>query len=51
MPGDIDGKTVDLVSENLQNKHLEGRDASIGNLPAFENFPDLTDVQETDNVI
>ena len=28
MPGDIDSETGDLVSETLENKHLEERDVN-----------------------
>ena len=48
--GCIHSKMGDLFSETLQNKYLEGRDASIGNLPTFENCPDLTVAQATDDV-
>ena len=44
MPGDVDEKTGDLVSETLESKHPIGRDVKINILPIFESCPELTKI-------
>ena len=44
MPGDIDSKTGDLVSETLKTKHPDGRNVNVESIPIFNRCPDLIDV-------
>ena len=51
IPGDVDEKTGDLVSETLESKHPVGRDVKISRLPIFESCPELINIEITeDNV-
>ena len=50
-PGDIDSKTCELTSGSLENKHAEGQDANVENIPALDNCLDLIEVQATDDIV
>ena len=51
MPGDVDEKAGDLVSEVLESKHPIGRDVEISSLLIFESCPELINIEVTeDNV-
>ena len=51
MPGDVDSKTGDLVSETLKAKHPDGRDVNVESVPTFDSCPDLIDIQVTDDAV
>ena len=51
MPGDVDEKTGDLVSETLESKHHVGRDVKISSLPIFESCPELINIEASEDSV
>ena len=49
LPGNVDGKTGDIVKETLELKHLEGRNALVETLPDFESCHELINIVVRDN--
>ena len=51
MPDDVDEKSGDLVSEVLASKHPIGRDVEISSLPIFESYPELINIEVTEDSV
>ena len=45
LPGDIDEKSGDEVSEMLRSKHPEGRDVESDKMPIFDDCQDMLNIE------
>ena len=51
MPGDVDEKSGDLVSEIQESRYLVEKEVKISSNPIFKSYPELINIQVTEDSV